>query len=86
MIKATSTDLIDAARNGAAIATRAALARGSDEKSTRNKVIAWFRREVESESFGPFADERLMSAVSLGIEETMAEWRDRADRSGWWAS
>jgi hypothetical protein len=71
----TPVDLINAATLGARIATRASAARGEDEETIRLEVIGRFRKDLEAESYGPFADERLMAAAQSAVSSVLEELR-----------
>ena len=69
----TPIDLIEAAKLGARIATRARVARGEDADKIRREVVGRFLEEVAEESYGTFADETLVSAVQKAVDSVLGE-------------
>jgi len=46
---------------------------GVGDDAIRREVIGRFRREINIQSFGTFADETLMATIQRAIEEVLSE-------------
>jgi hypothetical protein len=66
----TPSDLVDAARLGARIATRRQRSAGCDEDTIRREVVARFRETLRADH-SEYARETLMVAVQRGIEDVL---------------
>ena len=71
--RGTPKDLIRAASLGARVATRWRRAEGQDDDKIRREVLAQFRADMLSESYGEYADETIMAAVQRSLEDVLRE-------------
>jgi len=69
----TPVDLIEAAKLGARISTRARVAQGEEADVIRREVVGRFLKEMSEESHGTFADETLVAAVQGAVDSVLAE-------------
>ncbi|MBV8076102.1 MAG: hypothetical protein JO284_06885 [Planctomycetaceae bacterium] len=71
--RGTPKDLIRAASLGARVATRWRRAEGQDDDEIRREVLAHFRSDMLSESYGEYADEMIMAVVQRSLEDVLRE-------------
>jgi hypothetical protein len=67
----TDPDLVEFATWRARFEVTRGLAKGQSPREVRQDILRRFRLELEVESFGDYADERLMAAMQREIEAAL---------------
>ncbi|WP_435008526.1 hypothetical protein P12x_005733 [Tundrisphaera lichenicola] len=73
--RGTPQDLLKAAELGARLECRRRRSRGQDDGSIRETILTRFRVELDSGSFGMYADESLVAVVQRAVDSVLSEPR-----------